>query len=410
MPVVRKKFGSISVKFGVPLDVKQYVDATLARVGKQEVSVPTSAIVEDLGYAITDALIENATCAMSHVVATILLVYRQGISKPELVRQAGQLRLEILRRGGRVVGTQGRSPTDVVDRALELLHELVIMRRKDLVEPAVTSREQYPNMIGLGYYRNKLLHWFNREGVLACAYHALDVFNLNSGKGSTVSSTLGEAGVDRQELLDGASFLHKMLTMEFVRKDDPVADSARLAKALDHLKSRKVLVSTATASSSVRVEAVDSAMLSLLGTLVWPFIDSYWVAVTSLFALRPQGEVTTEDLLKRLQWLAETMYHEKLISFYESCSRETLQNALALLEGWNVLSSRRRAPTGKKSAPKVSKPAVRLLSLTPEYAIDGELEQLAMRVSKFRKLPAGVHPATTSETEVLARLPALSRM
>ena len=139
MPVVRKKFGSISVKFGVPLDVKQYVDATLARVGKQEVSVPTSAIVEDLGYAITDALIENATCAMSHVVATILLVYRQGISKPELVRQAGRLRLEILRRGGRVVGTQGRSPTDVVDRALELLHELVIMRRKDLVEPAVTS-------------------------------------------------------------------------------------------------------------------------------------------------------------------------------------------------------------------------------------------------------------------------------
>lgn len=139
MPVVRKKFGSISVNFGVPLDVKQHVDATLSRAEEQETFVPTSAIVEDLGYAITDALIDNATCAMSHVVAAILLVYRQGISKQELVRQADWLRLEILRRGGRVVGTQGRSPTVVVDRALELLHELVTMRRKDLVEPAITS-------------------------------------------------------------------------------------------------------------------------------------------------------------------------------------------------------------------------------------------------------------------------------
>ncbi|CAI5709560.1 unnamed protein product [Peronospora effusa] len=410
MPVVRKKFGSISVQFGMPLDVKKYIDAKLASAEEQETFIPTSTIVEDLGYAITDALIENATCAMSHVVATILLVYRHGISKQELVRQADQLRLEILRRGGRVVGTQGRSPTAVVDRALELLHELVTMRRKDLVELAITSREQYPNMIGLGYYRNKLMHWFNLEGVLACAYHALDAFNLPSCDNSSVSSSSDETGVDRQELLNGASFLHEMLAMEFVRKDNPEADRAHLARALAQLESRNVLVPVATSSSSSpRVEGADGVMLSLLSTLVSPFIDSYWVAVTSLFALRPQGEVTTEDLLKRLQWLAETMYHEKLISFYESCSRETLQNALALLERWRVLSSRRYSSNGK-GKPNVSKRVVSLLSLTSQYARDGELEQLAQRVSKFRKLPPGVHPGTTSETEVLARLPALSRM
>ncbi|EEY56496.1 fatty acyl-CoA reductase, putative [Phytophthora infestans T30-4] len=408
MPIVRKKFGSISVKFGVPLDVKQHVDAALTRAEEQEMFVPTSAIVEDLGYAITDALIDNATCAMSHVVAAILLVYRQGISKQELVRQADWLRLEILRRGGRVVGTQGRSPTVVVDRALELLHELVTMRRKDLVEPAITSREQYPNMIGLGYYRNKILHWFNREGVVACAYQALDAFNLPFGGSSSQSvSSNSESGVDRQELLDGALFLYEMLTMEFVRKDDPEADRAHLVEALAQLETRNVLVPVATSSS--RLEAADGAMLSLLSTLMWPFIDSYWVAVTSLFALRPHGEVSTEDLLKRLQWLAETMYHEKLISFYESCSRETLQNALALLERWGVLSSR-RLPSKEKSKPNANKPAVQLLSLSSQYVKDGELEQLALRVSKFRKLPPGVQPATTSETEVLARLPALSRM
>ncbi|RLN91238.1 hypothetical protein BBJ28_00025347, partial [Nothophytophthora sp. Chile5] len=403
MPVVRKKFGSISVKFGAPLDVKRHVDAQLARAEAQETFVSSAAIVEDLGYAITDALISSATCTMSHVVASILLVYRQGIAKQELVRQADWLRLEILRRGGRVVGTQGRSPTVVVDRALELLHELVTTRRKDLVEPAITSREQYPNMIGLGYYRNKLLHWFSREGVLACAFHALDAFNPTvSGSSSTADKPL-EAGVDRQELLDGALFLYEMLMMEFVRKDDAEADRSHLVEALAQLETRAVLVSTA--SSPSRVEVADSAMLSLLSTLLWPFIDSYWVAVTSLFALRPQGEIAAEDLLKRLQWLAETMYHEKLISFYESCSMETLQNALALLQRWGVLSSSRRARNSKSS-----KAGPQLLRLTPQFATADELERLALRVSKFRKLPPGAQPAAANENELLARLPALSRM
>lgn len=411
MPIVRKKFGSISVKFGVPLDVKQHVDAALARAKEQEMFVPTSTIVEDLGYAITDALIKNATCAMSHVVAAILLVYRQGIAKEELVRQANWLRLEILRRGGRVVGTQGRSPTIVVDCALELLSELVTRRRKDLVEPAITSREQYPNMIGLGYYRNKLLHWFHLEGVFACAYSALNALNVSSGNSNppTDTSRSKEAGVDRQELFDGALFLHKMLMMEFVRKNDPKADRVHLNEALALLEAHNVLVAMNPSPSSPRVKAVDGTMLSLLSTLIWPFIDSYWVAVTSLFALRPQCEVTSEDLLKRLQWLAETMYHEGLICFYESCSRETLQNALTLLERWGVLASRH--PLNKRNDKRnVNKPAVKLLSLTQQYAKDGELKQLALRVSNFRKLPPGVQLAAANETEVLARLPALSRL
>lgn len=31
------------------------------------------------------------------------------------------------------------------------------------------------------------------------------------------------------------------------------------------------------------------------------------------------------------------MYHERIIGFYESCSLETLQNAVTTLENWRVL-------------------------------------------------------------------------
>lgn len=264
-------------------------------------------------------------------------------------------------------------------------------------------------MIGLGYYRNKLLHWFNLEGVLACAYHALDASNVQFGANSTqiIASQSQEAGVDRHELLEGALFLHQMLAMEFVRKDDPEADRAHLIEALAKLETRKVLVPIAILSpTSSRVEAADCIMLSLLSTLIGPFIDSYWVAITSLFALRPTGEVTAEDLLKRIQWLAETMYHEKLINFYESCSRETLQNALTLLQRWGILYSCQPSDNSKAERNK-RKPPMKLLRLSQAYAQDRKLEKLAMRVFKFRKLALG---SMIGETEILARLPALSRI
>ncbi|KAI9905802.1 hypothetical protein PsorP6_014334 [Peronosclerospora sorghi] len=410
MPIVRKQFGSISVQFGLPVDVKSHVEHLVAR-GHDDVRHP-STLVNDLGYVITDALVANATCVMSHVVATILLVYRQGISREELVRQANWLRHEISRRGGRVIGTQGRSPTVVVDRALHLLDEFVTKRRKDLVEPAIQSRDHYANMIGLGYYRNKLLHWFHREGVLVCAYHALETTTAPSSE-TTVSQ-----GVNRHKLLEGAVFLHDLLAMEFVRKEDADAARTELAAALAELETRRVLVPTSSGGAAPdRVEAIQGPLLSLLSTLLWPFIDSYWVAVMSLFALRPRGqEVTRDDLITRLQWLTETMYHEKVISFYESCSRETLQNALTLLEHWHVLVTRRSVCKSSASTTTTTKktkkrtPTIHLVSLAFEYTHDDALEQLARRVSKYRKLPPGGQGATTTEAQVLARLPALSRM
>lgn len=292
-------------------------------------------------------------------------------------------------------------------------------------------------MIGLGYYRNKLLHWFNTEGALACAFHALEGSSSSNSShprqsnddasSSTSASDSGIAGVDRDELLDCALFLHDMLRMEFVRPDD-ADDRAHLAQALASMEERGVLVAAMSGRAPNRLEAGDATTLSLLSTLIWPFIDSYWVTITSLFALRrPAGAVPRDDLLKRVQWLAETMYHERLIGFYESCSLETLQNAVAQLHTWGVLethtapSSRRsRSAAGSKSA------GAGLLRLTPRFERENELEQLAMRVAKLRKLPqavalgglaaAGLGAAQAAasaagrESQLIAHLPALSKM
>lgn len=259
-------------------------------------------------------------------------------------------------------------------------------------------------MIGLGYYRNKLLHWFNRDGVFACAFHALEAFQAEGQVGE---------GVDRQELLDGALFLHDLLRMEFVRPDD-ADDSAELAEVLRDLESRGAL----ERGRGDRLRRGDTRLLSLLSTLIWPFIDSYWVTVTSLFALRPGGAATLDDLLKRVQWLAETMYHEKLLAFYESCSLETLQNAVALLHKWGVLETQLPAPASpkRKRSNRPSSTASGLVRLTPEFEQGDALERLALRIAKFRKQPlAGSLRASTGgaagrESQLIAYLPTLSKM
>ncbi|RHY82690.1 hypothetical protein DYB35_005326 [Aphanomyces astaci] len=132
-----------------------------------------------------------------------------------------------------------------------------------------STREQYSNMIGLGYYRNKILHWFYKEGVVACTFHAL---STNNNQGSAMASS----GCNKDTLLQHALFLHELLAVEFVRKE--------------YVDSRSELDGALTTLTQRRVFAV----------------EGYWVAVTSLLAIKAGEGIPPKALVKRMQWLAET--------------------------------------------------------------------------------------------------------
>jgi hypothetical protein len=108
------------------------------------------------------------------------------------------------------------------------------------------------------------------------------------------------------------------------------------------------------------------------------------------------------------------MYHEKLISFYESCSMETLQNAIAWLERSQVIE-RSEAPTTKPKGKSGTGPS--MVRLAPRFAQEGALEALALRVGKFRKLPHGgalvngnAPQGFAHTSHLISQLPALSKM
>lgn len=322
--VLKKDFGCISVRFGTPIHLKEYMNDYASN------QKPREKLVETLALDITDAMTHSAACMPSHLVSAILLMYRHGISKQQLVLLTDWLRQEVIHRGGQVLCTEGASRTYIVDRALRLLGPLVIRRRKDLIEPAIAEREQYENMIGLGYYRNKLLHLFDREGIVACAFHAIKKpFSL-------------------AKLKEEAAFLLTLLQLEFVRSCKGM-DS--IETTVQTMMDRSIF--TTGADDQLFVSTTGETLYSCLCAMIWPFIDSYWVAVMSLFALLPEKQLEPTDLVKRMMWLAETMYHDKIIAHYESCSMETLRNALFMLEDtWNVIKTDTK-PRGRKGSAEV---------------------------------------------------------
>lgn len=78
----------------------------------------------------------------------------------------------------------------------------------------------------------------------------------------------------------------------------------------------------------VRLSTEGKLAISFFSSLLLPFVESYWVTL-SFIKLLPVAEVHTAEILEqRVQSLAETMFNEGFIIFYESCNRESIGNAM----------------------------------------------------------------------------------
>jgi hypothetical protein len=209
-----------------------------------------------LAYKIVYDLSRTSECMCTHLVATLMLMYRQGITKAQLVRKVDWLRQEVNSRGMKVVGTDGNYRTSIVDEAMTHLRSTIVQRRQNVYEPAILARHEYKNMLVLGHYRNKIAHLFWLEGLVACALYALvghghdgavitssSVSSTSSAPVSGVASSIraafsggrassapasssgaewkNGAGVDKEVLLHEVRFLHSLLHREFIYKEHP---------------------------------------------------------------------------------------------------------------------------------------------------------------------------------------------
>jgi len=324
-----------------------------------------------LAYKIVHTLAKGTRCMPTHMASTALLMYRNGITKQNLMTQVEWLGKEIEDRGGRLCKMEGELKSQIVDKSVKLLANCILQRRVDFLEPAIVNRQDYSNMLVFGHYRNKLVHHFYPEGLWAVALYSFGHEKM-------------EHGVDKQALIKEVSFLHSLLWREFIWKENP--DTPENFEASLIMMINKGILHQ-TKNGGVEVATTGEKHFSFLCALFWPFIDSYFVAVMILFSLQPDRTMEEKMLLQRTQWLATTLYHESMLCFYESCSTETLSNAFDLLTQWGIISI---TPFKKKVTSKFDKKTggvYKEVKLMKEYQDESKLQGLIDHIGRLRKPP-----------------------
>jgi hypothetical protein len=74
-------------------------------------------------------------------------------------------------------------------------------------------------------------------------------------------------------------------------------------------------------------------------------VDSYYVTLlfTISMAIGKEGtsaSVESAHIVKRVQWLSESLYEERVLKYYEACNIESIKNAVNTLKDMGVLQQK----------------------------------------------------------------------
>lgn len=312
--VMNMNFGDICVNFGKPISLSDF-ETRFPSLQPRLYSQDSQALNRYLGLEIAYNFQDLASIMPTALVSAVLLTHRHGIGEEALVAEVGWLRQEIASKKYRVNGiSQGPSAT-AVQQALAHINDSVV-RKKDLFETKITIKNDFRSILMLSYYRNGLMHVFFKEAYCACALFAF-------------GEKLAYAeGVPRDRLREEALFLSAFLRNEFVVRDD-VTGLDTIDRTIDDMLARGVLLQ---AEENVRFATGKEMHAHFLCSLLWPLLDCYWAAVTFAQGLKNKQALPAEKLLQHIQMFTENMYDERVILFHESCSLESIKNALGALK------------------------------------------------------------------------------
>lgn len=85
------------------------------------------------------------------------------------------------------------------------------------------------------------------------------------------------------------------------------------------------------------IKIANEQYIDFLGSLLFPFIESYRVAITFLKEMHAPNTFEQSILEKQVQQLADLMYDEGYLNYYECCSLETIGNALQMYASYGIL-------------------------------------------------------------------------
>jgi len=194
------------------------------------------------------------------------------------------------------------------------------------------------------------------------------------------------------------SFLYKLLDIEVIYKEDPYIEEDFNA-TIGSLVLRGYLELSRPNGNSleglVSIPQKSKNQVDFFCSLLWPFIECYWITCLLLFQLQPEG-IPFNSMIERCQWLADNLYKQGKCYCAETISKDTIQNALNFFKIFNVIEIR----SGK-------------VYISPAYQKKETFASLVISINRFRKNRTSQNghdsPGDTI-TSILAKFPILSKL
>ncbi|KAG0018533.1 hypothetical protein BGZ81_010189 [Podila clonocystis] len=414
--LLQLKMGRIDVRFAKPYSLRNFMNQEIERrdiINERENTnnVAKAQLLKALGYKVLADINSVSVVMPTALVGTVILTLRgRGVGRNELIRRVDWLKKEILSKGGRVANFSGMETGEVVDRALGVLKDLVALQ-KNLLEPVFYAVKRFE----LSFYRNQLIHLFIHEAIVAVTMYT----RIKIG-GAKSTQFIGQT-----ELLNEVTFMSRLLKTDFIYNPGDI--ESNLEHTLEYLKKSNVIeidehgnVGLSDAERAIGRENYDFYCF-----LLWPFVETYWLAAVSLYTLIPARQAAQVDgtesqlhwieervFMEKTQMFGKTLYYQGDLSYFESVNMETLKNGFSRLADYGILVVKK--PTNAKERTKVALHP----DFMPSRSADGQViasgalwdlvEHIGMfrREGKNRRDNATVSSRVLRFAEVVANAPA----
>ncbi|KAF7729552.1 hypothetical protein EC973_004227 [Apophysomyces ossiformis] len=385
--LLQLKWGRVDARVGKPYSLKGWLEEQIKTRGPMDLSDinQKSILLKSLGYRVLSDINSISVVMPSALVGTVILTLRgRGVGRSELIRRVDWLTKVITAKGGHVAETHGMATSLIVDRTIKIHKDLIGERKgKDILEPTFYGI----NPFELSYYP------------IVCA-SLYTVVKFGGGKQLQ--------RMRYPDLLEEISFLSSLLKLDMIYKPGGVENNTQ--RTVQWLADNNVI--EITDDGWVGLSDIERACgrenYDFLCFLIWPFVESYWLACVSLFSLAPPSTSAQKESIwvepklfaNRAQALGKTLYYQGDLSYLEAVNKETLNHAFTRYEEQNIIVKRRHQTPKPWSEIALSNdymPERQNGILMPR----GHLWELVERIGKFRREGKNRRDNATVSTRVL---------
>lgn len=298
--VLSLRLGRVDVRFHEPWSLRGFINDQLTRLGKTPSHRPDTGgqmdpvlrqkLLRILGYKVLADINDVSVVMPTALIGTVLLTLRgRGVGKDELIRRVEWLIERVRAKGGRVAHFGNAPLSVVIERGLDVLGKDLVGVIEVLAEPTYYAVDRFQ----LSFYRNMTIHLFISEALVSAAMYT----RVKQGGGPA------NQDIPYEDLRTQVLFLSSLFRGEFIYSAEGLA--VNLNRTLAGLEADKVITLNKDEKGEVTTIGLSDAERQVgrenydfYCFLIWPFIESSWLAAVSLMGLTPPLGQQTEVWLE----------------------------------------------------------------------------------------------------------------